>query len=154
MSRHFDGDLAEGKLAEDAFARILLSRRELWEHKKDRQCARTGNVALEYETSQLPHGCGERYPSGIAVCTAYWFVIEFAPERRLVAPTDAVKQLARAAVKGGRHRWIGDDHRFHNALAPVKWFWAWPEQRSIPSRAGSSPTVVPLFDAELPVTKR
>jgi hypothetical protein len=131
-SKHFDGDLLEGKLAEDAFARILVSGREFWEHKRDRQCARTGNVAIEFETSQLPDGHGQRWPSGIAVCEAYWFVIEFAPERRLVVPTDAVKELARAAIRGRLHRWIGDDCRSHCALVPVDWFWSPPQATPTP----------------------
>lgn len=130
MSKHFDSDLADGKIAEDAFARILLSGRELWEHKRDFQCITTGNIALEYQTSTLPHGRGERYDSGIAICRAYWFVIEFADERRHVLPTDAVKELARLAIGSGLHKWIGDNNRFHNALVPLKWFWARPEQEA------------------------
>lgn len=127
MSSQFDGDLAEGKVAEDAFARILLGTRELWEHKKDRQCSQTGNVAIEFETSRFPDGAGDRWPSGIAVCEAYWFVIEFAAEQRLVMPTEAVKDVARVALRDGRDRWIGDNHRFHNVLVPVGWFVATPK---------------------------
>lgn len=136
MSVQFDGDLAEGKLAEDAFARILLGTRELWEHKKDRQCIHTGNVALEFETARFPDGAGDRWPSGIAVCQAYWFVIEFADELRLVMPTEKVKGLARCAIRDGRHRWIGDNHRFHNALVPVSWFVAVPKAATAVVSAG------------------
>lgn len=127
MSKHFDGDLAKGKLREDAFARILLGGRELWEHKRDYKCADTGNIALEYETSELPNGQGKHWPSGIAVCTAHWFVIEYMPDRRLVMTLDEVKCLARRAIltpgtSKPRHLWCGDDNRFHNALVPFDWF--------------------------------
>ncbi len=129
MSKHFDGDLAAGKLAEDAFARILLDGREKWEHKRDFKCVETGNVALEFATSSLPHGAGEVRPSGIAVCHAYWFVVEYAPECRHVMPLEAVKALARSAFRDGRHKWVGDDSRFHNALVPLSWFWTMPDQQ-------------------------
>jgi hypothetical protein len=125
MSKHFDGDLAAGKLREDAFARILLAGRELWEHKRDLQCERTGNIAIEYQTSTLPNGQGDKYDSGISVCEAHWFVIEFIEERRLVLPTEVVKELARVAIRANLAKWIGDNNRFHNALIPVTWFWAY-----------------------------
>jgi hypothetical protein len=100
----------------------------LWEHKKDRLCAQTGNVALECETSRLPGGQGERWASGISVCEAYWFVIEFAHEQRLVVPTETAKGLARTAFRRGQTKWIGDNHRFHNALVPVSWFVTSPDE--------------------------
>lgn len=132
MSKHFDGDLTNGKLREDAFARILLGGRELWEHKRDRKAHRTGNIAVEYESSTLPLGKGDRYPSGISVCKAHWFVIEFVGDRRLVLPTTTVKALARVAIKAKRARWIGDNNRFHNALIPFAWFLAFHEESPDP----------------------
>lgn len=115
----FDIDLADGALREDAFARVLLDGRERFEHKRDYQCTDTGNVAIEFEASTLPNGRGERYKSGISKCEAYWFVIEFAPDRRLMQPTEYVKDLARRAFREGRCKWVGDDNRFHCALVPV-----------------------------------
>jgi hypothetical protein len=118
----FDGDLAKGSLREDAFARILLGGRELWEHKRDFKCVDTGNLAIEYETSQGPRGSGSKWPSGISKTQSYWYVLEFAHDRRLVMPTAEVKELARSAIRSGRHVWGGDNGRFHNALVPVDWF--------------------------------
>jgi hypothetical protein len=118
----FDGDLAKGILREDAFARILLGGRELWEHKRDFKCIETNNLAIEYETSELPRGQGRRWPSGISKTASHWYVLEFAHDRRLVMPTDFVKDVARSAIRSGRHVWGGDNRRFHNALVPVDWF--------------------------------
>lgn len=118
----FDIDLLEGKAREDAFARVLLSGRELVEHKRDFKCMRTGNLALEYETSTLPKGEGDRYASGIAVCEAHWFVLEYDHEKWLVWTLDEVKAIARRAIRSGLHKWVGDNDRFHNALVPIEWF--------------------------------
>lgn len=63
-----------------------------------------------------------------------------ANEHRLVMPTEDVKILARDAIRDGRHRWIGDDDRFHNALVPVDWFF--------PSGAPARSLQRPLFDAD------
>lgn len=118
----FDIDLVDGKAREDAFARVLLGGRELVEHKRDFWCVDSNNVAIEFETSTLPSGEGDKYPSGLAKCEAYWVAIEIRHERWVVITLADVKQLARAAYKQGRHKWIGDNKRFHNALVPVWWF--------------------------------
>lgn len=118
----FDGDLLDGQVAEDAFARILLGGKEKWEHKRDDKFAQTGNIAIEYETSEFANGAGNRWRSGIAVCEAHWWVVEYLPNKRLLWPTEDVKVLARRAIGEKRHRWCGDYNRFHNALVPGEWF--------------------------------
>lgn len=123
VSKHFDGDLERGQLAEGAFGQLLSAGADKWEHKRDFQCVRTGNLAVEFETSSEPNGHGRRYLSGISVTTAYWFVIQFAAERWHVLPTETVKHLARCAIRRGNEKWIGDDQRFHNALVPLRWFY-------------------------------
>lgn len=125
----FDGDLADGELREDAFARLLLSGRELWEHKRDYQAVQTGNLAIEYQTSQRSHGQGDIWRSGINDTSGWWWVHEFAPDCRLVVPVRYMKQLARLAIKWEPPltKWIGDNDRFHNALIPWKWVLQPPE---------------------------
>ena len=112
----FDADLLPGNVREDAFARVLCSAR--FEHKRDYKATETGNIAIEYQVRK-----GEAVEdSGIAITTAEWWVIEFAPSCRLVLPTETVKRLARVAIRDGRHRWIGDGNNHHNALVPFEWF--------------------------------
>lgn len=123
----FDGDLLRGQLREDAFGRLLLGGRELWEHKRDFKATTTGNVAIEYRTSELPNGKGRVWDSGIATTKAGVYVIEYDEECRLVLPTERVRRLAALAVKdrespAPRYRWCGDNNRFLNALVPVEWF--------------------------------
>ena len=49
----FDIDLAEGKLREDAFGRLLCHTR--FEHKHDKIHETSGNIAIEYE-QKMPDG--------------------------------------------------------------------------------------------------
>lgn len=118
----FDGDLLDGQVAEDAFARILLGGKEKWEHKSDGWFATTGNIAVEWQTSELPNGEGRCWLSGISVCKAHWWVVEYLPNKRLLWPTEDVKELARRAIRQKRCKWCGDHNRFHNALVPGAWF--------------------------------
>lgn len=85
-------------------------------------CVQSGNLAIEYETSEKPHGQGQKWPSGISKSKSYWYVLEYAHERRIVIPTPEVKDIARAAIRSGKHVWGGDNARFHNALIPFEWF--------------------------------
>ncbi len=113
----FDIDLLEGKAAEGAFSRVLCSAR--FEHKLDKKAARTGNIAVEYETRKRN---GEVILSGIAITTAEWWVVEFAPSCRLILPVEHAKKITRIAIKAGLDRWIGDGNNHHNALIPFAWF--------------------------------
>ena len=114
----FDKDLREGQAREDAFVHTLLRSRV--EHKRDKKCADTGNVAIEYE--QVCRD-GEKRKSGISITEADRYAIEFSPERWLIVPVEDVKELARLAIAEGRHRWIGDNNNHHNALVPLEWFF-------------------------------
>ena len=113
---NFDKDLREGKAREDAFVYVLLRARV--EHKRDHKCVETGNVAIEYEQKCRD---GEVRPSGIALTKADRYAIEFAAECWLVLPTEHMKELAKRAIREGRHRWIGDGNNHHNALVPFIW---------------------------------
>ena len=114
---NFDKDLREGQAREDAFVHVLLRSRV--EHKRDRKCADTGNVAIEYEQRCRD---GEIRPSGISITKAHRYAIEFFSERWLIVPVEDVKELARRAIREGRDRWIGDEGNHHNALVPIDWF--------------------------------
>lgn len=114
----FDIDLMEGKERERAFAKVMLG--SLVEHKRDHIAVESGNVAIEYEQKMRD---GKIVPSGIAITEADWWAVEFRPDCWTIAPTEYVKELARAAIKQGRHKWIGDGpNNHHNALVPFGWF--------------------------------
>ena len=115
----FDIDLREGKAREDAFVHVLL--RSRIEHKRDHKFAETGNLAIEY---QQRYPDGEVAPSGIAISEAGAWAFEFLENSWLVVPTEAVKVLARRAIKDGQHAWIGDGKNHHTALIPIEWFFA------------------------------
>lgn len=120
-----DGDLADGQLREDAYARILLSGRERWEHKRDWKAEQTGNIAVEFETSTLPNGRGDTYPSGIhepGKENVYWWIVEFAEDCRISLPREVMVRWKDHAVSRGLTLWCGDYNRFNNALIPWKWF--------------------------------
>lgn len=112
----FDIDLKKGKACEDAFAHVLLHCKI--EHKRDYKCAKTGNLAVEYEY-KLSNGDVHR--SGLSITTARFYSFEFLDERYLLIKTDSLKQIARRAIKEGLHDWIGDGKNHHNALVPIKW---------------------------------
>lgn len=113
----FDKDLRFGEAREDAFVHVLLRSRV--EHKRDRKCAFTGNVAVEYEQRFAD---GDIRPSGIAVSRAGFYAIEYDAEHWLLLPLEALKELAREAIRQERDRWIGDGENHHNALIPFEWF--------------------------------
>jgi hypothetical protein len=117
----FDLDLRDGQAREDAFSALLADWPHI-EHKRDETGERTGNVAIEYETSTRPHGGGTKRPSGIATTESKWWCVEYLEDHRLFLPTATVKALARAAIPLGLHRWVGDNDRFHCALVPRAWF--------------------------------
>ena len=85
------------------------------EHKLDEKARETGNLAIEFETSKLPNGFGEKKPSGISVCTAGRWAQEFYPDCWILVPTARMHELAAGAYQV----WGGDHNRFHIAL--VKW---------------------------------
>lgn len=113
----FDKDLRFGEAREDAFVHVLLRSRV--EHKTDRKCVETGNVAVEYEQRCRD---GEIRKSGISLSKADRYAIEFVPDRWLIIPLDELKMLARRAIQEGKHKWIGDGNNHHNALVPFAWF--------------------------------
>ena len=118
----FDKDLRFGEAREDAFVHVLLKSKV--EHKTDRKCPETGNIAIEFEQRCRD---GEIRPSGIAITKAARYAIEYAPDRWLILPTEELKEIARQALKAGRHRWIGDGNNHHNALVPFGWFQRVPD---------------------------
>ena len=63
--KRFDVDLARGKVAENAVARILNIHDDSIEIKKDSWVSRTGNVAVEFMSRNKP--------SGISTSTATWW---------------------------------------------------------------------------------
>lgn len=110
----FDKDLLDGLAREDAFMRTLFVGAFV-EHKLDELVRETGNLAIEFETSQLANGFGEKTPSGISVCTAERWAHEFYPDCWILVPTIRMRELA----AGAWQVWGGDHNRFHLAL--VKW---------------------------------
>lgn len=112
----FDKDLRDGEAREDAFVHVLLKAKV--EHKHDRKCEETGNLAIEYEQVCSD---GQTRPSGIAITEADWYAIEFAPDTWVLIPIERLKHLTRRAIREKRARWIGDEDNHHNALVPFDW---------------------------------
>jgi hypothetical protein len=113
----FDKDLRFGEAREDAFINVLLRARV--EHKSDRKCCETGNIAVEFEQRCRD---GVVRPSGIALTKAERWAVEFDSECWLILPTNVVKAIAREAYDAGQHRWIGDGNNHHNVLVPIERF--------------------------------
>lgn len=112
----FDKDLLFGQAREDAFMRTLLGGAYI-EHKADEKARETGNLFIEFETSRLPQGMGEKYPSGIGVTIAERWAQEFHDGCWILVPTDRIRQL----IVSAHQVWGGDDNRFHGALIPWRW---------------------------------
>jgi hypothetical protein len=123
----FDRDLRDGEAGEEAFVHVMC--RTLVEHKRDRWCQRTGNVAIEFEQR---HQDGAVRPSGIQLSRAGRYAIEWAPECWLVVPKEVAVELGQRAVREGREAWIGSGNNYHNALVPFEWFCRAPDP--FPSR--------------------
>ena len=113
----FDIDLRDGKAREDAFVNVMLRCRV--EHKRDKKCGRTGNVAIEIEQKCSD---GVVRPSGVMSSEAERWALEYAPECWLIVPTEYVKRLAIEAISEEMDDWIGDGKNHHNALVPIGWF--------------------------------
>lgn len=113
----FDKCLREGEAREDAFVDVLL--RSKVEHKSDRASRKTGNIAIEYQQRCRD---GVLRGSGITITQAGRYAVEFDDDCWLLLPTERVKDLARRAIREGRHRWIGDGNNHHNALIPFEDF--------------------------------
>ncbi|MGH9380673.1 MAG: hypothetical protein ACRD2Z_08690 [Thermoanaerobaculia bacterium] len=114
---NFDKDLRFGEAREDAFVHVLL--RSRIEHKSDRQCQSTGNLAIEFE--QVCRD-GQTRGSGIQLTEADRMVFEYADDCWLVVPTGVVKALARRAYAQGKHKWMGDGDNHHCVLIPIERF--------------------------------
>lgn len=114
----FDIDLRYGKAREDALIHELLQSRV--EVKSDRKCRTTGNLAVEYEQRLVD---GTPQASGIALNNGvHRWAFEFDDDCWLIVPKQRVVELARRAVREGRHGWIGDNNDHHCALVPIAWF--------------------------------
>ena len=112
----FDLDLLHGEAKEGALAYALTKARV--EVKADAKCRETGNLAVEYETRYRD---GSKKPSGISVTEAEWWAFEIEDDTWLLLETVRLKDFARRAIEAGRHKWAGDDNRFHLALVPLAW---------------------------------
>lgn len=92
------------------------------EVKADFKCGKTGNVPVEFEYRTLS---GDEKPSGISVTKAHHWVFVIGTKARVFVETERLKELARRAINDGRHAWIGDGGRFHNALVPLSEIARW-----------------------------
>jgi hypothetical protein len=107
----FDIDLAKGKEREEFWERVL--RGHLVEVKCDHKAVDTGNVFIEYRQKGRP--------SGIAVTTADYWLIEFLPERCMVIRVDELKNIARRLLKDSKKRG-GDFDRYEGVAIPLHEF--------------------------------
>jgi hypothetical protein len=112
----FDKDLLDGQAREDAFVRTMF-RGAYIEHKLDEKARETGNLCIEFETSKLPDGFGEKEPSGVSVCESERWAQEFDEDCWVLLPTSRIRRLVGPAWKV----WGGDHNRFHLALIPWRW---------------------------------
>jgi hypothetical protein len=110
----FDKDLLFGQAREDAFMRTLLGGAYI-EHKADEKARETCNLFIEFETSRLPDGFGEKHPSGVAITKATRWAQEFDDDCWILVPTTRILRLVECSWKV----WGGDNNRFHGAL--VSW---------------------------------
>lgn len=114
----FDLQLSAGLIAErqlgeilefGSFATKLEIKCESW------QWEQTGNIAIEYQN-------GDRL-SGIAVTEADWWVhiLKRKDETLIVllVPIPRLKDIARRAIREGRHRMGGDGGKYHMAILPL-----------------------------------
>jgi hypothetical protein len=120
----FDKDLLFGQAREDAFMRTLLGGAYI-EHKADEKARETGNLYIEFETSSLADGFGEKKPSGIAVTTATRWAQEFDDNCWILVPTARILRLVDRAYQV----WGGDNNRFHGALIPWRWLLHLPDEK-------------------------
>lgn len=120
----FDKDLMFGQAREDAFVRTVFGGAYI-EHKADEKARETGKLCIEFETSELADGFGEKRPSGVGVTTAERWAQEFDDGCWILVPTERIKQLAARAYQV----WGGDNNRFHLALVPWGWLLKLPARR-------------------------
>ena len=106
----FDLDLKYGEGREDALYHVFTDAKV--EVKSDRKAQRTGNVFIEYEYRGRP--------SGIAATTADWWALEVGLDRWVLIRTEALRDLARQAIRDGRSKYGGDHYRTQGALVPLK----------------------------------
>lgn len=126
----FDKDLLFGQAREDAFIRTVLGGAFV-EHKADEKARETGNLFIEFETSALPDGFGEKTPSGIAVTTSQRWAHEIDDDCWILMPTERIMRLVDTVRGGyGKSVWAGDFNRFHGALIPWSWLLRPPAERN------------------------
>jgi len=130
----FDKDLLFGQAREDAFMRTLLGGAYI-EHKADEKARETGNLCIEFETSSLPNGFGQKTPSGISVTQASRWAQEFDDGCWILVPT--VRMLG--LVNSSWEVWGGDNNRFHCAL--VKWTHLLRPPKDKPSNSNGQMTL-------------
>jgi hypothetical protein len=114
----YDLQLSEALVAERRLGAVLgAGKIERIELKTETwQWEQTENIAIEYR-------CDGR-PSGISVTEADVWVHELRRDGETLVylwfPIGRLKELARAAIRKGRHRRGGDDGRFDVALVRLK----------------------------------
>ena len=111
----FDFDLAEGEARESAFVEAVRQARV--EHKRDWKYESTGNVAVEIrQGSPLK---GEGTPSGISICNAQWWAVEFAEDRWLVVRVSKLREIVKEQYEQAGSIMGGDFNRYENVLVPM-----------------------------------
>jgi hypothetical protein len=103
-----------GDLAETEFVTAL--RLAHVESKADKECRRTGNVAIEIRQGHPDKGQGRL--SGISVTTAEWWAIEYADDCWLVMRTSLLKAIVRS-VKARHGTVMGGDNHNELVLVPL-----------------------------------
>lgn len=111
----FDIKLSEGEFVERR-VREIFALKEI-EVKADRACRKTKNIFIEYAQSD---GGGGSKPSGIAITTAKFWVIEFYDDSFLLVPTESLKRCVRDYWKDNpRARRNGGDNGNKGVLIPL-----------------------------------
>lgn len=105
----FDIDLAQGKEREEHWERVL--RGPLIEVKCDHKAIETGNIFIEFRQKGRP--------SGIAVTTADYWLIEYMPERAVLIKTAELKNICRRLLKT-QHKKGGDFNRYDGVTVPLR----------------------------------
>lgn len=114
----FDIQLAAAVVRERRLAEIFhTSQIERIELKSESwQWEQTGNIAVEYRR--------KGQPSGISITQADFWVHELLRDGEtlvyLMFPIERLKQMARAAIRAGRHRRGGDGNEFDVALISLR----------------------------------
>lgn len=107
----FDLDLKEGQYSENELSKALSFGKV--EVKRDKKCADTGNLFVEYRY--------KGFASGISVSTADYWAFEYCDGNWLLVPLERLKTLARRAFSEGRIKAGGDYNRSIGVLIPIEW---------------------------------